>query len=548
MKTKMFDMRGDYTITVKRHGKITQEENFHNLVTAGFVSRLIGDTNYFLYCQLGSGSTAPSSSDTALASMLWSVQYSTYAIDSTSADGLSRTWVYTYVFPANSSYVGTIREVGLSASSSGSINTHALVVDAEGQPISIDKTYLDEVTITAKITVTRPSWQSGQTWSFMSGPLSRSDLHGILNNYPAGGGVYNKHVLLSAGWCPEYRPVKNCQYTLLPTNFTYSNGTIRCSAEFSGDAVTYPYGSSSRAESFKDYVNSLLLGRSFSNNYDANNPGYYSTPPYRLLLPNADVFPVTTLEGLELGTGDGITVDFSPEVPAWLENTEIVYKNGSPLTRGVDYSVDNIGNIEKYWSVMLGNFVAEIDAKTVANVQANIWGTDECCASYNNQDRDMNSPVVYTDSPIILKYGTAYAFSDKFNYFVLGTWTASESIPAGAALVFYYSADDGSTWTEFERISHTSAGTAFTDTTEHTIATPVTGITHVKIALEDTDTTAYVRMSARDGRFGYVGSYAIRFASAPAAGDILTIDMNIDRPWKSNDNLIQWNPILSFGV
>lgn len=544
MKIKMFDMRGDYTITVKRHGKITQEENFHNLVTAGFVSRLIGNTDYFRYCQLGSGSTAPSSSDTALASMLWSVQYSTYAIDSTSANGLSRTWKYTYIFPANSSYVGTIREVGLSAASSGNINTHALVVDAEGQPISINKTYLDEVTITAKITITRPSWQSGQAWSFMSGPLSRSYLYGILQNTT---GSYNKHVLLSAGWCPEYRPVKNCQYTSLPTNFTYSNGTIRCSAEFSGDAETYPY-KSMHGETFKDYVNSLLLGRSSNYSY-YSNPGAsdYSTPPYRLLLPNADVFPVTTLEGLELGTGDGTTVDFSPEVPAWLENTEIVYKNGSPLTRGVDYSVDNIGNIEKYWSVMLGNFVAEIDAKTVAGVQANIWGTDECCASYNN-DRDMNSPVVYTDSPIILKYGTDYAFSDKVNYFVLGTWTAGASIPAGAALVFYYSTDDGSTWTEFGRISHTSAGTAFTDTTEHTIATPVTGITHVKIALEDTDTTEYVRMSAQDGRFGYVGSYAIRFASAPAAGDILTIDMNIDRPWKSNDNLIQWNPILSFGV
>ena len=543
MKTKMFDMRGDYTITVKRHGKITQEENFHNLVTAGFVSRLIGDTNYFRYCQLGSGSTAPSTSDTALTSKLWDVEYSTYEIDNTSADGLSRTWKYTYIFPANSSYVGTIREVGLSASSSGSINTHALVVDAEGQPISIDKTYLDEVTITAKITVTRPSWQSGQTWSFMSGPLSRPYLHGILENFS---GSRNRHVLLSAGWCPEYLPVKNCQYTSLPTNFTYSNGTIRCSAEFSGDAMTYPYGSDT-GEKFKDYVNSLLLGCS-STNTSYNDPTSYKTPPYRLLLPNADVFPITTLEGLTLGTGDGSTVDFTPDIPVWLENTEIVYKNDSPLIRGVDYFVDNLGNIGKYLSVMLGNFVAEIDAEVVEGVQANIWGTDECCASVSFGIDIMKSPVVYTDSPIIFKYGTGYAFSDKVNYFVLGTWTASASIPAGAALVFYYSTDDGSAWTEFGRISHTSAGTAFTDTTEHTIAAPVTGITHVKIALEDTDTTAYVRMSARNGRFGYVGSYAIRFASAPAAGDILTIDVNIDRPWKSNDNLIQWNPILSFGV
>lgn len=542
MKIKMFDMRGDYTITVKRRGKVIQEENFHNLFTTGFVSRLIGDNNYFEYCQLGSGSTAPSSSDTALASKLWGVRYSTYAIDDTSADGLSRTWKYTYIFPANSSYVGTIREVGLSGWSDY-INTHALVVDAEGQPISIDKTYLDEVTITAKITITRPSWQSGQAWSFMSGPLSRSYLHGILQRGYGSAGSAMTHVLLSAGWCPEYRPVKNCLYTSLPTDFTYSNGTIRCSAEFSGDAIMYDYNTGS-AEKFKDYVNSLLLGRSATA--DNTNPAYFTTPPYRLLLPNANVFPITTLEGLALGTGDGSTVDFVPEVPAWLENTEIVYKNGSQLIRGVDYFVDSLSNIRKYWSVMLGNFVAEIDARTVAGVRANIWGTDECCAG--NHDEDLNSPVVYADSPIILKYGTDYAFSDKVNYFILGTWTASESISAGASLVFYYSKDDGSTWTEFGRISHTSAGTAFTDTTEHTIATPITGITCVKIALEDTDTTAYVQMSERNGRFGYVGSYAVRFASAPADGDVLTIDVNIDRPWKSPDNVIQWNPILSFGV
>ena len=77
MKIKMFDMRGDYTITVKRQGKVMREENFHNLVTTGFISRLIGDVNYFNYCQLGCGSTAPSSSDTALATMLRGVQYST---------------------------------------------------------------------------------------------------------------------------------------------------------------------------------------------------------------------------------------------------------------------------------------------------------------------------------------------------------------------------------------------------------------------------------------------------------------------------------------
>lgn len=542
MKLKLFEMRGDYNICVRRAGQVRQSVDVHNLFTLGFISRLTKDSGYFSYCQLGSGSKAPSSSDTALSSLLWGVVNSGHTLTGTSADGLSRTWTYTYIFPANSSYEGAIREVGLSAEASGYINTHALVVDAEGNPISINKTYLDEVTITAKITITRPKWTSGQTWSFDSGPLSRSHLYGLLQDTS---GSYNGPVVLSAQWCPEYRPIKNCQYTKLKTRFTYANSTIYCSAEFSGDAMFYYYGSSS-GEKFVDYVNSLLLGRStYYYNSHHDSVDCFATPPFRLLMPNGDLFPVTTLQSLTLGTGDGVTTDFTPELPAWLEDTELVYNNGVLLTRNVDYQVDHLHNLQKRQSVMLGNFVAEIDAEKVFGVQGFIWGAYECTGA--GRDGDWNSPVVRVNSPIIYKYGTDFAFTTKVNYFILGTWKASASIPAGASLVFYYSRDDGNSWTEFGRINHASAGTAFADTTEHTMS-EVTGITHVKITLEDTTTEEYVRHSSYDGRFGYVGSRAIRFLTAPAVGDVLTMDAQIDRPWKSADNLVQWNPVLSFGV
>ena len=540
MKLRLFEMRGDYNICVRRAGQVRQSVDIHNLFTLGFISRLIGDIDYFGYCQLGSGSNIPSSNDNALSNRLWGVAKSSNTLSETSADGLSRTWTYTYLFPANSSYVGVVREVGLSSMTSGAINTHALVVDAEGNPISINKTYLDEITITAKITITRPKWTSGQTWSFDSGPLSRAFLHGLLQNTA---GMYGKHIVLSAQWCPEYRPIKLCQYTTLQTDFTYANGTIYCSAEFSGDAMFYYYNSTT-GEKFTDYVNSLLLGRSL---YSAAhfNSNTYTTPPFRLLMPNSDLFPVTTLQSLSLGTGDGVTTDFTPELPAWIEDTELVYNNGILLTRNVDYQVDHLHNLQKMQSVMLGNFVAEIDAEKLFGVQGFIWGAYECTGG--GSDGDWNSPVVRVNSPIIYKYGTDYAFTTKVNYFILGTWTASASIPAGASLVFYYSRDDGSNWIEFGRITHVSAGVAFTDTTEH-VMSEVSGITHVKITLEDTTTTEYVRHSSHDGRFGYVGSRAIRFLTAPARGDVLTMDAQIDRPWKSADNLVQWNPILSFGV
>lgn len=547
MKLRLFGMRGDYNICVRRAGQVRQSVDIHNLFTQGFISRLNGNNNYFRWCQLGSGSDIPSSSDTRLSHRLWAIQYSSYELSETSADGLSRTWTYTYLFPANSSYVGVIREVGLGSDEYDyrGLNTHALVVDAEGNPISINKTYLDEVTITAKITITRPKWTTGQTWAFDSGPLFQSYLHDLLSTNQS---PYGKHILLSAQWCPEYRPLKSCQYTRALSYGSYSNGVISYSAEFDGSARFYYYNSSSGAV-FNDYVNSLTLGSSYFNQSDNYYYAlYYKTPVFRLLMPNSDLFPITTLQELSLGTGDGVTTDFTPELPAWLEDTELIYKNGVLLTRNVDYQVDHLHNLQKMQSVMLGNFVAEIDAEKMRNVQGFIWGAYECTSpdSFSNND-DMNSPVVRVNSPIIYKYGTDYAFTTKVNYFILGTWAAGESVPAGTSLVFYYSRDNGSSWIEFGRITRNSAGTAFTDTTEHTMS-EVSGITHVKITLEDTITTTFVRHMTYDGRFGYVGSYAIRFLTAPAVGDELTMDVQIDRPWKSADNVIQWNPVLTFGV
>lgn len=540
LKVLPLKMQGEYVITKRRDGEVIEEATIHNLVTNGFVSRLIGDTNYFQHCQLGSGNVAPAKTDTNLKTFLWSMSYSSCKISETSLDGLTRTWTYTYVFPANSSYVGVIREVGLSASSNGALNTHALVVDSEGNPIQINKTYLDEITITAKISITRPKWDSGQTWAFDSGPLSRQYLYGLLsltNN------SYNHYICLAAQWCPEYRPIRKCQPTRVSQGLTYKDNTIYGAAEYSGDAMDYYYDSSS-GQKYKDYVNSLMLGRSY-NSYTSTVHAW-SSPPYRFLLPNPEIFPVRTMNGMALGTGDGTKKDFKPEIPAWLPNTEKVYKNNQQMVRGVDYLVDHLANLDKYQSVMVGNFVAEIDAKKQFGVQGFIWGAYECTASSSN-DNDWNSPIVTKDSPIIMKYAKNYAFSVKANLVKIGSWTASANIPAGAALVFYYSSDNGGTWHEFARVAHTANNNNFSDTTERKLDSVINDITHVKIALEGTDSDAYVRHSSYDSLFGYVGKYAIRFITAPANGEVLIIDMDIDRPWKSPDNVIQWNPVLTFG-
>ena len=76
----------------------------------------------------------------------------------------------------------------------------------------------------------------------------------------------------------------------------------------------------------------------------------------------------------------------------------------------------------------------------------------------------------------------------------------------------------------------------------------IDNITNVKVALEDTTSNALIECNDNSTFFGYVGEYAIRFLNPPALNDVLTIDMDIDRPYKDNDFIIQWNPQLTFDL
>ena len=571
MQLQSISMRGLYTIQRKRFGKVVQEEHFHNLVCKQLAGYFLTYPSYcyWQYCQLGSGTTSPTTNDTHLATRLWGMRYTSVEIESTSADGLSRTWKAVYTFPANSNYVGTIREVGLAMGEGGggynTLTTHALLVDGEGHQLEIEKTYLDEIIVTAHITITRPAWSAGETWPFECGPLSRHDPMNLIQTNTNGAGS-GTSLSLTPCWYPEYRPGVVCNASSFFNDLTYNANTssINGYAEFSReayyDAIAKYFTSRGhlRGTPFTDYINSLCFGAAGYSNHDG-----YNNPALKIKLPNANIFPVSTIENLSLGTGDGTTTDFAPELPAWLANSEKVYINGTQQTRGVDYQVDHLANLDKMWSVMLGNFIKSVDAEYVEDSFVSLWGTVEVGFTYNDEPVTCKAPVVSKDRPMILTYSLTDCFQPaKVNYFCLGHWRAPGKILAGASLVFYYCTQGSSTWVEFGRITLASDGgnneTFFSEATnpgnnnetciEHTMQT-VNSIEKVKIALENTDTDLRVFCWSRYlGRFGYVGDYAIRFTNPPATGAVLTMDCDIDRPWKSNKNNVRWNSTVTFNL
>lgn len=546
-------MRGSYTIIKRRNGKVLQKATFHNLITYKYIAQFAAASTYqgmFTNCICGSGSAVPRYTDTAVTERLWSKARDSAVILNTSQDKLERTWLFVYTFPASSSYVGNVTEIALSPNETLAI-THALITDAEDMPIVIEKTEFDELVVSAQITFIRPSWQTGFTFAFYSGlPLNGPSLSEPIKYFLY---EYNsvrsaRHAYLSKDWIPEYYSPQSVVYSRLLSDPAYvSPDTITIGLEFASDAKTAPYNSSTI---FTGYINSLCLGTYL---WWTTSPQSYLAPPFRVLLPNADIFPITTLQGLSLGTGDGVQTDFAPKIPAWLANTEVVYNNGVQLTRGVDYLVDNLANLSMSYEVTIGNFICDIEGvhSTAYNhgtgTQYGVFGTGVSAnVGYSI------SPVAFKvskDTPLILTYAQQYAFSAKVNTYRLGTWrTNGINVPAGASLVFYYSQDSQETWVEFARIAHTANNGTFADTALHTMPNTVDNITNVKVALEDTTSDALVDCNDNNTFFGYVGEYAIRFLNPPALNDVLTIDMDIDRPYKDEDFIIQWNPQLTFDL
>lgn len=134
LKTKV---AGYYKLQVIRpDGTVRESGEFPNLITDIGLDRM-GVGSYLTYCQVGAGSTAPTVTDTSLASFL----AASNTKQSTSSGSTSSAPYYTWAlnmwrFSAGTA-TGNISEVGVGWASGGSLFSRALVLDSGGSPTTI---------------------------------------------------------------------------------------------------------------------------------------------------------------------------------------------------------------------------------------------------------------------------------------------------------------------------------------------------------------------------------------------------------------------------
>lgn len=481
---------------------------------------------------------------------------------------------YQFVVPADTKYVFTIGSFGITHQGSnvdpgkwynGSDTHHyytrGQLKDAEGNPITINKTALDKLIIDVE-------WQlnfidGDFTWfkgwdnamnhaqqyyaedlsvGFEFTKILTNDIY--ISTLPIDKGkvshrqyYWSRHGMAESSWYSTL----NWMYTLTP-NWKKSAMT------------SYAYKPTETPQI--RIAQESLPGR-YINTIGIHGAG-------AIQLPNSNIFPKYTMQDIDVGTGDGSTTDFECPIPWFLKDTDKVYKNGVLLTRDVDYTIDHKHNRQKCLSISEGNFAKIIDGciyryiATGRSAYVTLWGCifmpfSACIdtpGSYLESYffHDIPFYKMSTSKPMILDMEK----ETEINYFV------SPYIKGGDKLKLYYSNDNNS-YTYVGEVNvlstHIAAGSSIPAANTLSFNTIKARYWKVEITSKDGSDAEYefdnytnsnstsnieetkTYMYNQCGFLGYVGE-PIKFKTPPAKGDIITMDVSLDRPYKTTQNVI----------
>jgi hypothetical protein len=167
-------LAGQYRMSVKRpDGSVVETHWFDNMILNAGLDMIgdplqVGGGSLVAYASVGTGTTAPSATQTQLNAHLATSGGSSFpAYENSGAPLYEGTQTFTYVF-AQGSVVGNISEIGTGPTNDGSsLFSRSRIVDSGGNPTTLSVTALDELTVFYRITF-KPNLAT-QTGSFQIG-------------------------------------------------------------------------------------------------------------------------------------------------------------------------------------------------------------------------------------------------------------------------------------------------------------------------------------------------------------------------------------------
>lgn len=458
-------------------------------------------------------------------------------------------------FPATTSYVGALTEIGIGPTYCNTLLSHAMLVDAEGNPIVVNKTSTNIliVTIDMFFTAVRPE----QPFGFLYDPAAVSSLAGAWRSntwntsmnaaLPLPGG---KTFYFSPAYAPDAadaKTAKNCTAGLL---------------NISGWNTSAPYDRSTQAAF--PYALKALNCR---NNADSNNfgfahsivlPGLGTVP-----LPNESILPAYNYTGISVGTGDGSVKNWLPDVNEVVsakiyvdgEFSEATFQNFDPTKSPlwnkcikVEYlNASGVFATQEVPSFSVSNNQAACIALPMSNMVA---------AQYVNGQatRQGHAPSIYSSKSLgtnIIYYDAAGITLDHFRCGKMCAWRGSspDYWYSSQTYTLQYS-DDGSTWStaiqatagyttyyfeattaKYWRITGGHSAGNSTGPAYGYAITPAQE-TYQRVGY---DQKAIVAGNSAAYDFGKCG---VNFTEAPAEGAIITMDAVLNLPYKDPNTIL----------
>ena len=306
-------------------GKLKQTGVAYNIVLNQMYTRLCGGSTYFVNIHYGTGTGTLDAARTSLFTHLGTKTPTNVELVKSIP---TSSWKRSIVLNPEEHVGSTLTEVGIAfGATSTNLVTHAVIKDSEGNPISIEKTATDLVTIHATVFVTFDT--TNTDLSYLGMPNSNTLVNYLIGGSAAPTGSFGlKETLHSA--------------TRLGSS---SNATWTSNV---GDK--------------KRETNVLRFGVSVANGH-AKHVEF--TNLFDLELPSAGIFTGQLYEGVPIGVGDGVEDTFV--VPSF---------NVQDASLSVE--IDDVPTVAYTEKTMLGLLVEQADPTTMPgnNVRSCAWHSD----------------------------------------------------------------------------------------------------------------------------------------------------------------------------
>ena len=504
-------------------GETLHDLEFHNVVLDQIidtVKQIPADlsSGYFKIA-IGDGSGTPSASDTQLFHEIKKFTASTG--ECSKKDNNTLLFSISVTIPASTSEVYNISEVGV-CFYQDTLVTHALILDSEGNPITINKKDTDKIILNCELYITFESEgiENFNVANFVTGSSYLGTL-AIYYNFGAATSLEAERVSTArchGDWDSDDELIyKN------PLS-TYDLPRPSWVKDKNAKTITVNFGPSRLPEyPMPAYIRGITFGK-------------FGT----IKLPNEAIFPRYKVSNITVGIGDGTTTKFKCPLNYFIQDSETIRVGLDEKIRNTDYTIDNEANQDELIELSAGNeaiISGGLYSGSIPLFRKPFGRTSSASHNYGNfgpSQFDSSNPL-YLDFKEPIKLNTLRVPSSSGGTFTLfGRDTEEEDW----TLIGQFTPNEENNHYNFDLCYYRYIKLTSTTTTPH-ISYSYYDNNYIK------DYNTIESCKKKCWFIGYVGD-GIEFTTPPPKDAVITMDAYTDLPFVSPNNVLDLSATLTF--